>query len=72
MIALKSCSNPQKIWQVFASALKKNSGLGFVSDIISGVALGLFVPLHLALGPNHEKVVFCLIFITNLTKIQVF
>jgi len=24
-----------------------------VSDIISGVALGLLGPLHLALGPNH-------------------
>jgi len=25
----------------------------FVSDIISGVVLGLFGPLHLTLGPNH-------------------
>jgi len=32
---------------------------GFVvSDIISGVVLGLFGPLHLALGPNHWMVVF--------------
>jgi len=31
-------------------------GLGFgffVSDVISGVLLGLFGPLHLALGPNR-------------------
>jgi len=25
----------------------------FVSDVISGKILGLFGPLHLALGPNH-------------------
>jgi len=30
-----------------------------VSDAISGVVLGLFGPLHLALGPNHWIVVFC-------------
>jgi len=28
-------------------------GFRFVSDIISGVAKGLFGPLHLALGPNY-------------------
>jgi len=29
-------------------------GFGFfMSDIISGVLLGLFGPLHLALGPNY-------------------
>ena len=35
--------------------MKKNLMLGFgffVSDVISGVVLGLFGPLHLALGPN--------------------
>jgi len=31
----------------------------FVSDVISGVLLGYFGPLHLALGPNHQMVVFC-------------
>jgi len=25
----------------------------FVSDVISGVVLGPFGPIHLALGPNH-------------------
>jgi len=25
----------------------------FVSDIVSGIVLGLFGPLHLAQGPNH-------------------
>jgi len=36
-------------------AMKKTLFLGFgffVSDIINGVVLGLFGPLHLALGPN--------------------
>jgi len=34
--------------------VKKIFGFGFfVSDVISGVVLGLFGPLHLALGPNH-------------------
>jgi len=33
---------------------KKNLVLFFfVSDVISGVVLGLFGPLHLALGPNR-------------------
>ena len=30
----------------------------FVSDVIGGVVLGLFGPLHLALGPNRYMVVF--------------
>jgi len=29
MIALERCSNPQKIWQVFASTMKNNLVLGF-------------------------------------------
>jgi len=37
--------------------MKKNFliwGFGFfVSDVVSGGFLGLFVPLHLALDPNH-------------------
>jgi len=34
-------------------------GFGFfVSDVISGVVLGIFGPLHLALGPNRKMVVF--------------
>jgi len=28
-IVLESCSNPQKTWQVFKSAMKKNFGFGF-------------------------------------------
>jgi len=50
---LESCLNPQKTQQVFNE--KNFSVLGFVvfvSDIISGVVLGLFGPLHLALGTN--------------------
>jgi len=51
--ALESCSNPQKTQQVFESAMKKKLGFGlFVSDIISGVVLGLLGLLRLALGPN--------------------
>jgi len=56
--ALESCSNPEMTWQVFESAVKKKKfflvlGLGFfVSDIISRVVLGLFGPLHLAIGPD--------------------
>jgi len=60
---LESCSNPQKPQQVFESAMKKNSfllGFGFfVSDIASGVDLGFYGPLHLALCPNRQMVVFC-------------
>jgi len=56
-IMLESCSSPQKTWQVLESAMKKISlvlGFGFfVSDVISGIVLGLFGPLHLALGPNR-------------------
>jgi len=53
-IAIKSCSNPQKIWQVFPFAMKiEFFGFRFfVSDIISRVVLGLFVQLHLVLAPN--------------------
>jgi len=55
--ALESSSNPHKTQQVFQSAMKKNFlilGFGFfVSDVVSGGFLGLFVPLHLALGPNR-------------------
>jgi len=50
---LESCSNPQKTQQVFNE--KNSLVLGFVvfvSDIISGVVLGLFGPLHLALRTN--------------------
>jgi len=37
----------------------KICGFGFfVSDVISEVVLGLFCPLHLALGPNRQMVVF--------------
>jgi len=45
-IALESCSNPQKTWQVFESAMKKNWGFGFhffVSDIISKVGFWPFL-----------------------------
>jgi len=42
-IALESCSNPQKIWQVFEAALEKiffGWGCGFfVSDVASEVVL---------------------------------
>jgi len=51
--ALESGSNPQKTRQVFASAMTKTFlvlGVGFfVSNVISGVVLGLFDPLHLTL-----------------------
>jgi len=54
---LESCSNPQKTQQVFESAMKQIFlVLGFrffVSDVINGVILSLFGPLHLALDPNH-------------------
>jgi len=54
-IVLESCSNPQKVWQVLASTVKKKFCLVlgfrfFVSDIISGVVLGYVGPLHLALA----------------------
>jgi len=50
-IALESCSNPQKIWQVSVCNEKKFLVSGFfVSDVISSVVLDLFGPLHLALG----------------------
>jgi len=42
--------------QVYASAISKNFWFGFqvfVSDVIRGVVLSLFGPLHLALGPNR-------------------
>jgi len=44
-----------KTQQVFDSAMKKNffGFRFFVSDFISGIVLGLFGPLPLALGPNH-------------------
>jgi len=62
-ITLENYSNPQKTWQ---ACNEKNSfilGFGFfVSDVISGVHLDLFGPLHLALGTNHEMVVFRLSF----------
>jgi len=51
-IALESCSNLQKIWQVLATAMKKNCFDFILSDVISGVVSGLFGPLHLALGSN--------------------
>ena len=56
LIALESCSNPQKMRHVFQSAMKKNlvQGSGFfVSDVISEV---VFWPLWLmlpGLGPNR-------------------
>jgi len=46
----------QKTRQTFESAMKKKFlvlGFGFfVSDVISGIVLDLFDPLHLALGPT--------------------
>jgi len=62
VIVLESCSNPQKTRRVFKFAMKKNFWFwisDLLSDAISGVVLGLFGPLHLALGPNHWIVVFC-------------
>jgi len=60
--AWESSSNAQKTWQVFESAIKKNYlvlGFGFfVSDVKSGVLLGHFDPLHLALGLNRQMAVF--------------
>jgi len=35
----------------------------FVSDVTSGVVLGLFGPLHLALDPNHKMEVFAQVFL---------
>jgi len=37
----------------------------FVSDVISGVVLGLFGPLHLALGPMRYMVVVDQVFMGN-------
>jgi len=52
--ALESCSNAQKTWQALESARKKILGFWiFVSDVISGVVLGLFGQFHLAQDPNH-------------------
>jgi len=68
MIVVESCSNPQKIVQVFTSAVKKNFGFGFhfiVSDIISGVVLGLFGPLHLAIAQTARWYYFTQVFIGN-------
>jgi len=40
--------------------MKKNFGFQiFLSDVISGVLLGHFGPLHLALGSNRKMVLFC-------------
>jgi len=48
---------PSKTQQILARAMKKKFfGFGFrffVSDVISGVVLGLFGPLHLTLGSNR-------------------
>jgi len=57
-IVQKICSNLQKTWQVIESTMKKNYYLVldfrfFVSDIISGIVLSLFSPLHVALDPNR-------------------
>jgi len=40
----------------------------FVSDVISEVVSGLFGPLHLALGPNHQMAVFRSSFIQTRLK----
>jgi len=50
-IVLASCSNPQKTWQVFESAMKKNWGF-FVSDVISEVGFWPFWLCYLAYGPT--------------------
>jgi len=54
-IVLENYSNPQKTRQVFKSAMKTLFSFShfFVNGIISGIVLGLFGPLHLALGPNR-------------------
>jgi len=53
--ALESCLNPQKTQHIFESATKKFIGFGFfVSGVVSGVVLGLFGPLHLALGQTSR------------------
>jgi len=41
-------------------------------DVISGVVLGLFGPLHLALGPTARSWYFAQVFIRNNAKIWVF
>jgi len=45
---IEGCSSPQKTWQVLESAMKK-----IMSDVISGVVLDIFGPLHLALVLNR-------------------
>jgi len=61
-ITLKSCSNPQKIRQVFYSTLEKTflvEGCGFfVSDVISEVDFGPFWLMLPGLGSNRQVEVF--------------
>jgi len=71
-MALRKCNSGAKsgkelfkgskdLASVLVCTRKKIFGWGlwiFVSDIISGGLLGHLGPLHLALGPNHQKVVF--------------
>jgi len=61
--AVESCSNAQKMQQVFKTALEKNffgwGGRFFVSNVISGGLLGHLGPLCLVIGANRQAVVFC-------------
>jgi len=61
-IMVESCSNRQKTWQVFESAMKKKIfGFGFrffVSDVMSKAGFWSFLPAATWLGPNHETEVF--------------
>jgi len=57
-IALESCSNPQKTWQVFKSTMKKCCLILGFSIFVNKSTFGLFGPHHLALGPNRYIVSF--------------
>ena len=59
--ALESCSNSQKTWQVFESAMKNLFGFGFqffVSDVISKVGFWPFLAAGTWPGPNGHMEVF--------------
>ena len=68
LIVLESCSNPQKTWQVFKSAMKKKFlGFGFFvsSDIIVRKAFGHFGSYYLAWGPTTKWKYFAQVLIGN-------
>jgi len=53
-IALESCSNLQKTWQAFKSAMKKKFGFSFfVSKVMSKVDFWPFWLMLPGLGPNQ-------------------